>query len=353
VTIFDAALITLPTWCVVSNMKTAFHPILLLLASGAVACGSLSSKTDEPSTVAMVRGELQNPRSLATRGDLRVAIVWTAPSIAFDSTAQVVVRSGADATEDLSTKHTAEDVAISPIFPSNFALELKTLPPAVSFWETYPDFKAVLGTVVAYEDKNRNGKLDLVERDATEFVDRIIAVSRQELVYIEGVMPPPEAFPYPGTDGSRPKVGFNWQTLGQCPNRGRVNTSCDTFFRLWTPIEAGLTMSVQDDPQASRLMCRATNDYIDSADAFFNPDIRVHPAGEYPPQFPAVDEPHVSCGYGPAIDPAFQRSYIKYTDCTVPDPAPCGSGFVRCTTQDVYTLAPGAAPPPGWPCIVD
>jgi hypothetical protein len=68
--------------------------------------------------------------------------------------------------------------------------------------------RAAVGVVVAYEDLNGNGKLDLVDRDATAFVDRVVGTNENVVItYFEGVIPDKRVLR--DDSGHLPTLGYN------------------------------------------------------------------------------------------------------------------------------------------------
>jgi hypothetical protein len=99
----------------------------------------------------------------------------------------------------------------------------------------YPaDFRAALGSVVAYEDTNGNGKLDLVDDNATGFVDRILGVNPNlAVVYLQGTLPARLA----DSRGVKPVLGYNLFQIGK---------SCISSTTANVPGSQGDTAQVED-----------------------------------------------------------------------------------------------------------
>jgi len=89
---------------------------------------------------------------------VRVAVVWRVPS----------------GDKPLAV---AEDLPVHPGFPLRFQLELHKAPPPEAMqtleFQSYA-FRGAYGVVVAYEDVNHNGRLDIVGNELPEFVDRLL-----------------------------------------------------------------------------------------------------------------------------------------------------------------------------------
>ncbi|HXN32682.1 MAG TPA: hypothetical protein VN894_12505, partial [Polyangiaceae bacterium] len=136
-------------------MKSTLASLACAAAALSVACGSLDGHTGTPSTLATVRGQMTNATNLSLTADVRVAVVWLNNGPSYN---------------------VAEDLPVQPVFPSNFVIQLNEPPPPGAFLTSNQGltFQVAMGFVVAYEDLNGNGKLDLVQNDAGAFTDKII-----------------------------------------------------------------------------------------------------------------------------------------------------------------------------------
>lgn len=213
--------------------STTYAFLATLLSSLSVAaCGQLEGEPDKLPVIATIRGQLSNPNGYAAGPSMRVAIVWGRES---------------------GTIQVSQDVPVQPVFPSQFKLEVRDLPPALAMRAPRdkndpsapqagcspgydpskgapppsgtatcdPDappsagpaptpaappsaggtriqsdfrpataadpFRVAVGTLVAYEDLNGNGQLDLLDENATQAIDRVVGVNEKlYVVYAEG-----------------------------------------------------------------------------------------------------------------------------------------------------------------------
>lgn len=294
--------------------------LALPLALAVSACGALASHTDEPSTLATIRGQVTNPDSVPVgQGGFRVAVVWSTFPESGPNLARV-----------------AQETAVTPVFPAQFALDIKDPPPDDAINHLKDAFTPfAYGTIVAYEDVNGNGKLDLVDFGATSFVDRIVA-ARYDLtiLFLEKVPSDPAQLKGAADDnGAVPTAGYNFYLLDDCKHGG-CDSSKPGF--TWLPITASITLPVSNDPQLSALMCASA-----SASGGASGSVTDHPPGQYPAQFPAKGDPNLRCA-------ADNRSYT-YQQCTESRQGLCGEATRACL-DDTYVVPTGNNPPTGWPC---
>jgi len=288
----------------------------LLATCGLFACGSLDGHTDKPTTLATVHGELSNPGGVATK-DVRVAIVWLN-----------------------GTKYSvAEDLPVQPVFPSQFALSLTAPPPADALFPAKGDDKAstdgievAFGFVVAYEDQNGNGKLDLVESSDSAFIDKIVgANSSMAVIYLAaGDM---SALGQDAADsyGNLPTRGYGLLSITSC-----TDAPCATGIRSqYFSINEPYNLVVTSDPEVNQLMCLHYGESSASTGGGSAWDIALqgNPAGG----FPAPGTEGLTC-----VGDTYSIEHCttthtglceKRTDCKI----------------DSVTLG-GAAKPAGWPC---
>jgi len=335
----------------------AFTSVLPVLS--VVACGSVSSKTDQPSTLATIGGSLTNAKgvTISDPGALRVALVWESNyPYAYDKNGQPVQDNDIPNGAWGKLLRFAQDVAVKPEFPAHFELDITAPPPETqAFWELFPAPRSValrgeLARIIVYEDVNHNGKLDLVDRDATAYVDRVVGAAKDYLLYLEGTMPssPADMVFVKDADGKLPGLGFTLGILTPCADGTLppiMHATCPPDYKLihlrWAPVSFPIAIDLAQSPQLDRLMCQETGGDGNNKTGVFN----NHPAGEYPATFPAPGgDGHLSCMPG-------GRSYQFQTCETNVPPAVCATTMIKCAT-DEYTLADGAAPPNGWPCTV-
>jgi hypothetical protein len=251
------------------------------LAAGLAACGSdgalggsgIDDRTDEPSPLDQVRGTVTNPRSLPADGDLRLALVWYP--------GKTVLEGELGKPFGPSLFYVSEDVPITTSFPTNFTLSLTSPPPSeavVSDVSVPPDGAQGQGpewptvaannanaVLVLYDDRNGNGRLDLVDIDIEglgEFVDDVVGMAKStQITWFEG--PLPGTLTYPASTG-QPSAGFNLAfsaddviQIGPDANA----TGSTSFFGLtmpfaWQPSDAPVTIELSDDPVLDLVMCR-------------------------------------------------------------------------------------------------
>src|ERR1043165_2010015 len=80
-----------------------------VLAFGGLACGQLEGDPQRAPVLATIRGQLSNPESYSAGSNLRIAILWGG--------------------QDSSDVRVSQDIAAEAVFPSQFKLELRDLPP--------------------------------------------------------------------------------------------------------------------------------------------------------------------------------------------------------------------------------
>ena len=247
-------------------MKQLLLPLLPLILAQA-ACGALPSDDNKAPVLDTLKGEIRTQTTGLSPRNLRIAMVWH------------------DARGNFTA---AEDLAITPRFPAGFQLNLSAPPPAsamISFAsDLEPLYKAdastpeavhaAMGALVAYDDRNGNGKLDLVAAAATDFVDTIVgATSDARVVYIDRMSAlAASAVRVAGTDnkllgddGSRPVLGYNVVIATT-----RVSGDSSVRSIAWrTAANAELVMDLTPSPELDGFMCEG---YDGSSGAPQNPD---------------------------------------------------------------------------------
>jgi len=260
----------------------------------------------------------------------------------------------------------SHDISVEAVFPSRFRLELKDLPPASAMVaagserqpdptednplstqvKTYPRTadahgKYAFGSIVAYEDKNGNGRLDLLSPDAPE-IDRVLGVNDAlVLVYLEGDTSSASIL---GANGT-PVKGYNLLRTPACVAKkstdGAAPTPCDPG--TWLPISTLYELPLTAEPQLAAVMC-ADPDGSSSVSATKS---NVKPGQPLPPApgpdgWPKKDDENLVC----ASD---GKSYA-YFRCQTTSLGLCKGAHETCT-ENSYGL-PSATPPPEWPCAV-
>jgi hypothetical protein len=224
-----------------SNFRLSLLPVILA-SVGLAACGSLDAQTTTAPTLATIQGTLVNPNAIPITGDVRVAVIWkTAPGG--------------------KGFNIAEDLPVKASFPAAFTIQLSDPPPMSAMTlDGPPDASpapplAAIGVVVAYVDKNGNGKLDLVDNGAGAYVDQILATSGDTgLLYIEGN---PPVYPPDSGIGGKTVAGYNVYSLCNPlppPTPGSICQPPPCNDEV-LPISTPITLSASTDPLTSDLMC--------------------------------------------------------------------------------------------------
>jgi hypothetical protein len=315
--------------------RFALRTFALTAVLGLSACGSLDENADKPGKLAAVAGRITDPMMLFDgSGAVRVAVVW-------EITGQALGDGGYG-----DDHRTAQDIAVTPVFPTDFQLDLAELPndlqPFHQLFGGSPsvNLRAVAGFVVVYEDLNRNGKLDLVTSSSPGFVDSVLGEATTPLLYLEGTLPTDLSLiaSAKDADGHLPALGFNlaenYCVMRKAPPAG---STCDAVFD-WMPVSTRISIAVSGDAKLANIMCK------EMPTGVLSNNENGHPAGEFPAAFPSPSDPNVTC----APD---GRSYTYTVDKSVTPP-----GICQATTTyhnvDTYGLVVGAAAPSGWPCTV-
>jgi hypothetical protein len=324
------------------------------VAAAPLGCGSLDGHTGTPGALATVQGALVDPSMYSVLNDVRVAVVW-----------ENVDGAGYSASEDLP---------VQPVFPSSFVVQLDGPPPEAALGVPKGfDVPLAAGVVVAYEDRNGNGKLDLVPGDAGAFIDRIVGANESlYLVYIGGPVPPQAT---QGTVGT-PTPGYNLVQTQSCetapsgPSSGAGSSSggagsgsgsttgtdagapaeagvadpgaplngCTPPPAQWLPMTSRYDLTVSSDPKVNQIMCEngGSNGSI-SAGTGTGWDVGAQ--GTPPGGYPSRTDPGLTC--------QGSTGYI-YQQCMVAQTAICGPSMTNCTS--LYVDLGSASPPSGWPC---
>jgi hypothetical protein len=210
------------------------------------------------------------------------------------------------------------------------------------------DFRAALGTVVAYEDTNGNGKLDLVDDNAIGFIDRILGVNPNlAVVYLQGTLPARLV----DSRGVKPVLGYNLFQIGKScvksspttsgpakePNPNGPGSTCTPTEDAWLPITTLYELPLSSDPALGTLMCKsgATGPSGGEGSAPGVPK----PPNARPPVYPVAGTKGLRCfprGTGYSLE-----------KCTVIDRGLCRGTETTC----LYELWQRPAPVPAdWPC---
>lgn len=343
-------------------MKLFSLSFLVASTLGLVACGSLPEDTEKPGVLATMNGTLAVQNGATAPGSVRVALVW--------STEGQEKKNG-------PRYNVAEDLEVAPAFPARFQLTLRNPPPAEALvlLEKDMDMPVAVGSVVAYEDKNGNGKLDLVDATASSFVDGIVGtnddllvvwLSREPSANLIAEMRDPQ--------GGIPHAGYNLYrthrsicTVSSGGNGGDVagpgaptpsgirpltepvgNGCNEPNVTAWLPIDAPFDLPITNDPKFNQLMCRSK----DSGPTPTSPD--APPPASSSSSSPAPEAPEQPKSYPlpGAKGLVCSADGRSFTQSFCPEPQGlCPSGDVACGAR-VENLPPGAPVPAGWPCPV-
>ncbi len=309
--------------------RIALFSACLFAALTSSACGSLA---DDPGTLeplAVLRGQLTNPDAINVKSDVRVAVIW-------------VNYAGGNS----GSYSVAQDVAVQPVFPSQFSLEL-VAPPPESALMTDPkgnpdassstDFRMAIGGIVAYEDLNGNGMLDLAGPTDTAFVDRIVgATDSLLLTWFQGTIPASIV----DTDGHAPSLGFNLLSMPPStdttdqvpycfPEYTPSNGDSMSFETKFLPVDSVISLPLSADPRLAEWMCESPAGSTGSSGSGVG----------LPSSFPKPDDPGLKCsadGRAYYWESCIQAGVCSGTDCT----------------SECYALDATQPAPAGWPCAV-
>lgn len=325
----------------------------LMLALGCLgsilACGDLGDADERP-PLAVIEGQLSvasTNADLTQNANVRVAVLWGTSTTGYKNSV---------------------DAPVSPVFPSKFRLEITDPPPADSMVGPAPEpaptqdntsglsqrivpanapgsggYKVAAGTIVAYEDLNGNGRLDLIGPD-TAPVDRVLGTNDElAVVYFEGDPPPLDEYGRP----SNATRGYNLRRTPRCapPTRSAGGSGQTTPCELptWLPITTPYELLISADPELAGMMCDSTTGTMDAY-----PDTSNVKPGETPPPgpgpsgWPAADDPNLRCMPD-------GKSY-SYGTCETTSKGLC-KGWVQRCSNDRWSL-PAGEPPAGWPCLI-
>ena len=374
-----------------------------LLSTLTAGCGSLASDTDNPEPLAVLHGELTNPESVLLSSNVRVAVIWNCG--------------------DTDTMYRAtQEVEVKPVFPSRFRLELTEPPPAGCMLDPFaeedhnddppqvggsggspsgpgdPDVppstpqgltgaagaaRMGIGTIAAYEDLNGNGKLDLVDPGAPEYVDRVVGTNESLLlVYVEGTIPQ-SWDEIRDSDGNLPGLGYNLLEFSEpiaTPQSGDVAvaycgyptgssggtvpgdgatpadpgaTPMDEPVPVgeepidqsdyagpslhWMSADTFFVLTMTADPQFVALMCRDGG--LGSESSGGSTGVPVGQPIAVPAQYPLPGDPGLSCS----------SDGLSYYYETCVEQGVCAGKM--CMGECWYVPDP-ANPPAGWPCAM-
>jgi hypothetical protein len=288
--------------------------IAALASCLALACGTLSSSDDQPAVnFGSVRGQVNNAAGVPITSGVRAAIMWFG---------------GGD-------KHyRAQSVPLGPNFPESLEVKVNELPPAGAIW---PQGFAS-GNIVVYEDRNGDGKLDMVTPGEPAYRDLVIGVvDGARVVFLESASV--EA-PFEATDGSQPGPGFSLLVTDLNPPPCGDPDGCPPPSS-YKPIDTAVTLRMTTAWNDRNFACETWELFGPGGPETMLPEPQAvrHPAGEMPAKF------------APDISDCTDPRTLSVFSCQVSEKPFCRYGNPpEICSHDIYTLAPSATPPEGWPC---
>lgn len=221
-----------------------------------VACGSgLPPSEHQGRTLAILNGTVTNPSQLQIPSGARIAIVWrTNQRGSLSEYFQI-----------------SQEFTIQTQFPFKFKLDINLLPPkqamqarkdTVCLDNPVPgddenckntkniEFQYALASIIVYEDKNGNGKLDLLNTSSGT-VDRVLGIPENVMVaYVEGTPPVIHT-----DDNSKLTKGFN---LLQFPKEYRARPDLYGLpYEKVLPADTSIDIQLKNDPTLSRYICES------------------------------------------------------------------------------------------------
>jgi hypothetical protein len=319
-----------------------------LVAFAAMACGEFASNTSEPIPLTSIPVRLLNPSNVA----LRVALVWEYPYTFRDADGRLQVGHVRQVGVDQAVPRAGQAGTSYALT----TLELHDVPPlfeplALGF--SNADFRMAYGYVVAYEDVNGNGQLDLLQEDASEYVDRIVArAAEQRVVYAEGAdFERERAYEYRLHSALRPGFGiytptgrneslepqrtFLWNTLLGGPGMDSylplsVFRDARYYYEL-EPLDETAFLTHEQQRNVATLACATDPLSLEYIGTRHTPE--PHETEPLP-----IEE--IRCSRD-------NRQY-RYKGCEIEVPeGPCRGRELRCYIGSY--LGPDV-PPAGWPC---
>ncbi len=153
--------------------------LMLGMFLSAVACGGpepvenpnpnpVSEKPDNHNEALTLEGQMAPAAGVSVKGPVRLAVAWY-PMMIEDSAGNAISKPGSI---------TTTDVVAEGSFPASFHFSTSTPPPAEALVAVGQGTtaKAALGILLAYQDKNGNGKLDTIPTTGTP-IDSVLGSS--------------------------------------------------------------------------------------------------------------------------------------------------------------------------------
>jgi hypothetical protein len=192
--------------------------------------------------------------------------------------------------------------------------------------------------VVAYEDLNGNGKLDIVPDDAGAFVDKIVgANATRSIGYLTAT--PASDNNLADSFGKWPSRGYNLYDIVACSPSATDGSRCnqnDDPIHVWFGLDASYDLAISDDPEVNQTMCAnyAQGGGAVSTSSSWDVDQNGTPPGGYP----AAGAQGLTC---------LGASSYTISQCQTTHTGLCSESH-DCT---LTTVALGkAAKPASWPC---
>lgn len=342
-------------------MKTTFFALPLLL----VACGGLDPNPNEKAPLATLVGQLSNPANIAPspNGNIRVALLW--------------------GRGDLGEFEASTDLPVQPVFPAKFQLTIREAPPSAMLFNPFADddlgapppedpstapsapgtkpmnlsalssnpalatMRAGIATVVAYEDVNGNGKLDLVSEDAKSFVDRIVGADPELLVvYVDGAVPQEKDLR--DSAGVLPASGYNLLRRGTPCAREATSDSlpnpeaCTEKPTVWLPMSTLFELPLTSSPSVNRWMCKGDSAPVASG---VGGAVAIPKQGR-PAVYPVQGDPKLQCQAD-----GTRYFYGTQPTCTTEYLGVCRGSRTTCTGGEPLEIWQRPDPVPSdWPC---
>jgi len=323
--------------------RRRFLPFALFLAGCSSSLGDASSP---PAPLASIKGTLSvssTVQATAPAGSIRIELAWFTPNSA-------------------AVRIASQNVPVSTQLPAQFEIGLTGAPPAQAVWTpgnfTPSDLlwttlhlpapaagqSFAIGQVLAYEDLNGNGVLDMVGVDATSAPDRIVAADLGHILFSAG--------------------GYGRVSYGAPDGYVHIQAGDDDggLASAWQPL-ATTQISVGETNDAWNLMmCTNFNPLLESTDMFGSSWIGVQSFFDAPVWtsdvlLPPANQPLLSCSPGgtqfciDACPAPNKQFYVCQSYDTDANPAALNDPYCEGRfgpIQQCFTMP--SAPPAGWPC---
>lgn len=283
------------------------------------ACGSTE---DTPFPTKSYTAEVSNSAGVTVSPSLRVAVVWGN-----------VAKNG-------NTYQVSQDVPLGLTGVGSFTLDLVQPPPAALLMTTNqvneerPNDGTLfgLGSPVIYEDKNGNGKLDMVAPGTSQPVDAIVgADARLLIMYIDATTVPAWlASPASNDDfEGQLTVGFN---LVHIPEFCFASDCPEDKAKVYQPGES-FSLPLTADPRLNAMMCSKASGSSTGSSGVINME------NAKPDAYPTAE--NVTCD-------SDGDSYSE-TTCAATIEGLCEGEHTECMTR-VWNVPDPANPPQDWPC---